>query len=210
MFEGGFQEEHSRATSLPDIEPECFALILQWFYTGNILFSDGTTYIGTDRDDTVMNEAIQMYLFADQYDTRALRDAVFDQFARWALSDSHVADGVMMTAAVPLAKALSELPVRSGLYKFCSDLLVHSWIPKNIEESTEVAEYLPAEIAGRLFLTGRNLRGKVMATKAPYEKGVCQYHEHRTDAERDDCQSDSYYRLARMKSDAAVQARMCS
>lgn len=209
MFEGGFQEERSRATNLPDIKPEYFALVLQWFYTGSILFSDGTAYIGIDRDDKAINEAVQMFLFADQYDTRALRDELFGTFARWALSESHVSD-VVMTAAVPIAKALSELPAGSGLYKFCSDLLVHSWAPDNTDETTAVAEYLPADITGRLLLAGRNLRGNVKTTKAPYYMGMCQYHEHRTDVERGECMLDSNDKLARMRSDAEVQARMCS
>lgn len=68
MSQGSFQEEWSHTTSLPDVEPKYIAPVLQWFYTGLIVLSDGTAYIGKN-DPKTMNEAVKMFLFADRYDT---------------------------------------------------------------------------------------------------------------------------------------------
>lgn len=44
-FEGRFEEQTSRETSLPDVEAKHFGLILQWFYSGRILFSNGSDFL---------------------------------------------------------------------------------------------------------------------------------------------------------------------
>jgi hypothetical protein len=198
IFQGGFEEEQSRTTNLPDIEPEHFALALQWFYTGQVVFSDGSKFVGVD-DDKTFNEAIQMFLFADQYDTRALRRDIFDILANSAFRYS--------LDTVPVAKALSQLPESSGLYKLFADLVIYNWKPCNKQDAIEVASYLPAAVAGRLFFEGLE-PSETRVKKAPYDKDMCQYHEHLNNGEREKCAKAMKRKASALKTEAAVHEKL--
>jgi hypothetical protein len=203
MFQGGFQEERSHTTNLPDFEPEYFALVLQWFYTGLVVFSDGTAYIGKN-DPKTMNEAVKMFLFADRYDTRSLRLQMFDILATWVFGCS--TEGIPLDA-VAVAKALAQFPETSGLYKLFSDLIIYSWTPASREQSIEVARYLPAAVIGRMFIEGLE-DSKWRVKKAPYGKDMCQYHEHLNDLERDNCAKEMKERTSSLNIDVFMHARL--
>lgn len=200
FFGGSFKERQSRTTNLTDIEPKYFALVLRWFHTGLVMFSDKFDYVCTEDDET-FNEAIQMFLFADQDDTRDLRLAMFDVFADANAQPGHVLD------SIPTAKALSQLPYSSGLYEFFKDLIMYNWDPHDLEQRTEIALYLPPIVMGKLLLIGLSpisFRSK----KAPYDKDMCQYHEHLNEIELDRCPEEMKVKMNTLKVKVIVQEKL--
>lgn len=179
LFEGGFKETQSRTADLPDVKPKLFALVLCWFFTGHVLFSDKSNYV-TVNDGKTFDEAVQMFLFADQYGTRKLRLDIFDVFA---CGKARYDCGL---ETIPIAKALSQLPENSGLYRFFEDLVIYNWDPKELEECTEIVLYLPPTVLGKLLFKGLQPYS-LRSNKAPYNTDMCQYHEHLDETERDNC-----------------------
>jgi hypothetical protein len=198
-FEGGFQEKQTQTTNIPDIEPEHFALVLQWFYTGNVAFSDGTKYIGF-ADEEKFFEALEMFLFANQYDTKALRVAIFNIFATSMFSDS-----LKMTL---VAKSLPTLPETSGLYKLFSDMIVYEWKPKDVHEGIEVASYLPTTVVGRLFFKRLEQTGLTGMGEAPYHTNMCQYHEHLEDFDRAVCKIAMEVKRLELKNELVAHEKL--
>ncbi|TID16857.1 hypothetical protein E6O75_ATG09623 [Venturia nashicola] len=200
MFEGKFIESQSRTTDLPDIEPKYFALVLRWFHTGLVMFSDKSDFVCAEDDET-FNEAIQMFRFADQYDTRDLRLAIFDVFAYSKARPEGSLD------SIPVANALAQLPESSGLYKFFEDLIIYNWDPRDLEQCTEIALCLPPTVMGKLLLRGLSPIS-CRSEKAPYDKDMCQYHEHLSETERNQCPQKMKDKMDKLRNKVLAQEKL--
>lgn len=185
MFEGNFEETTSRTSSLPDLEPRIFGLILQWFYSGHVLFSNGTDVLPAKlpQTDTFL-EALHMYRFADAYDTRDLRKAIFEKVAGVLVQRISMTDQGMEA----LARALSILPENSGLWKLIADRFLYCWEPKTEEQTAAVLPFLPAILVVKLLILGVGKGSKIDRTNpSPWRVDMCQYHEHLNESERNGC-----------------------
>lgn len=188
MFEGNFEETTSRTSSLPDIETRIFGLVLQWFYTGHVLFSDGTDSCSSILDPSnTFTEAVKMFVFADQYDIRALRLAIFDIIAPVCAGSGVVA----VAGVVAMANAIRMLPESSGLRRLTSDCLIYDWTPKGLSRTAAITTKLHSDVLARIVFGDRRVNGDRPKLKKkaerPWEQDMCQYHEHLNDEGRQNC-----------------------
>ncbi|TID16858.1 hypothetical protein E6O75_ATG09624 [Venturia nashicola] len=199
----------SRTSSLPDIDPLIFGLVVQWLHTDRVVFSDGTDALPLDlASPGTFLEAIKMFVFADQYDTRSLRLALFDKIA-----SVFTATATIRTADfVATAQAIMMLPEASGLRRLLVDHLLWRWGPESVCNATDVVRHLPPEISGELIFEDRGSLGTPIRTRKrrdePWQKDMCQYHEHLNDRERKDCAGIMEARIKKIEAELTTMKRM--
>ncbi|TLD25759.1 actin binding protein [Venturia nashicola] len=209
LFNGNFEESASRTSSLPDIDPLIFGLVVQWLHTDRVVFSDGTDALPLDlASPGTFLEAIKMFVFADQYDTRSLRLALFDKIA-----SVFTATATIRTADfVATAQAIMMLPEASGLRRLLVDHLLWRWGPESVCNATDVVRHLPPEISGELIFEDRGSLGTPIRTRKrrdePWQKDMCQYHEHLNDRERKDCAGIMEARIKKIEAELTTMKRM--
>jgi hypothetical protein len=194
-FEGEFKEATDRITDLPNVEPTIFSLILQWFYTGQVFFSDGKDVFPPNLDPaTTFDNAIEMFLFADQYDTRSLRLAIFDKIAPIMIGKVSISHpGITI-----VFQSIQNFPETSGLRKLLVDRLLYNWMPRSQIEVIKAVKSLPEDVVARLIYEDRGNGGsrpRGGKSTRPWELDVCQYHEHLNDAEREQCAEEMEARI---------------
>ncbi|KAK4951488.1 hypothetical protein LTR10_010464 [Elasticomyces elasticus] len=227
-FDDTFVEGKTGKIVLDDVKPWVFECFIGWMYTQKVFWEheDGSEQ-GKTKDqptvgrqttnghnNTVTNEALldpvawqwadlfELYIFADKYDTRRLRNKVIElvQIKTFLLKPTRY----LRPSELDNATVYNNLPDSSGLSKFMVDLHVYSTVPPRSD-----AEYdgtLPSRMLYRLmsqatqlarcFLCANCKSGQpcdcpshrdIKSTKAPYVGNLCAYHEHETEEEKKLC-----------------------
>lgn len=141
-----------------------------------------------------------MFVFADQYDTRALHLAIFDILAPVCAGSGVVA----VAGVVAMANAIRMLPESSGLRRLISDCLIYNWTPTDLGRTAVITTKLPSDVLARIVFEDRGANGDRPKLKKkaerPWKQDMCQYHEHLNDEERQNCSEYMMSRIQKLRS----------
>jgi hypothetical protein len=177
-FSRGFKEAKQNAMTLDEVDPRSFRTVINWVYTGRIEFEDGMTKVTNGN----FLEAVEIYIWADRYETVALRRAVVDQIILCIQNTTPVE-----FSTEEIEFVFSSLPPNSGLCKLLTDLLAFGWRPVDEETVLKVIKDLPLEATARILHS--HISNRVVIEDPNYWESRCSYHEH---AEGECCNNSSH------------------
>ena len=174
---GGKETMNSEIT-LPETEPSTFKTFLNWIYTNRVEFEDGRTSV----NEKNMRELVLLYVFADQHDTKDLRQICIDLLCQ-EMKEHHL-DPEVET----LRCAFESLPENDALHRLLYDCLCAVDFSKHKGFAFAAASQLPGHIIGRLLtIMHAQILGESLS-----ELHSCDYHDHATTKEREKC-TESFY-----------------
>lgn len=241
MFDanGSFKEAITKECTVTDVRPWVFRVFVGWLYTGSVAFYprvyedveevDGLQSLASegrhdywtwhecqpDKPTTWTWELLfDVYLFADQYSTRKLCQAVFEIFQTKVLMENY-GPGDPSASPYPLpdpnvvARVVKRLPDASPLVKFLVQVYahaesVHSYYDMLSPPIVDCADVLPSDFILAMFEALR-LKATTLECLAcqgdwcanpdhkhehglnPREQEWCLYHEHETEEEQQVC-----------------------
>lgn len=153
--------------TLDEIDPSTFRTVINWVYTGRIEFEDGKTKVTNGN----FLEAVEIYIWADRYETVALRRAVVDKIILCIQNTTPVE-----FSCEEIGFVFSSLPPNSGLCKLLTDLLAFGWRPVDEEAVFKVIKDLPLEATARILHS--HISNRVAIDETNYWESRCCYHEH--------------------------------
>lgn len=146
-------------------------IFLRWLYHQRIQFEDGKYPL----DDANLNQALELYRFADRYDTLLLRRACIDLLFGYICihrdRQGTLRSRARLWSPEFMDKLHDSLPESSPLSRMIADDEVSHLEFESTEEAADWVEKTPAKLARRkLFLISRGKgRGAI---------SLCDYHEH--------------------------------
>jgi hypothetical protein len=194
-FTGGFKESEDKVVKLRDTEPLIFECFVHWLYYQRLPSAssgDDETLVqswgATHRNAILTTNLIKMYILADSRIVPALRRQVLD-----CLYD-HMYE-VDLPHRDLMVYAFENLKSDSPLCQMLLDFCIHyGWDEVNGIKQTEGEghKHWPAE-----YLYAYARRATEIVDKMKYDErhtnlDKCDYHEHETDEERDECYKVEY------------------
>ena len=113
-FQSQFKEGQEQTMNLPDDDPDLFDIFIQCLYRG--------TYSNPE-SEAVEDEPIRLYILAEKYQVRLLKNSIIDLYYLAAKNHSKSPSFAM------LEKAYAQTSPKCGLRKFFADW--HIWGPKH-------------------------------------------------------------------------------
>ena len=191
-LEKEFREAKERSICLPHVTVAVMEEFIDWLYTEklHVLDIDGK---GKSEKKTLSSmrrsQLIDLYIFGDAQDVPTLRHTTIA-----ALIELHSLGSVGMLCPGKLKEIYSNLPPRSPLIQYLVDLgcrfyLIRAEGDVLYEYQKVTAKYFPVEFLAAFFVRHCYLSHKIkMGLLAPdYDLEPCDYHEHATQQERDEC-----------------------
>ena len=191
-LEKEFHEAKEKSIYLPHVTVAVMEEFIDWLYTEklHVLDIDGK---GESEKDALSSmrrgQLIDLYIFGDAQNVPTLRHATID-----ALIELHSLHSAETLCARELKEMYSNLPLRSPLIRYFVDFACRFYIVQGEEDvmygyEEVIAEYFPAEFLAAFFIRHCHLSYKrKMGLLAPdYDLEPCDYHEHATQQERDEC-----------------------
>lgn len=183
-FHGAFNfdgtEKASGVYHIPnDVSKSTVISFIRWLYFQRIYFEHGRTAI----HDGNINQALDLYFFADRYDTLLLRrdclDLFFDYMKSHRVSESSRRRARLWSSEF-LDRLDGRLPESSPLSRLIADDEVSNVEFESAEEAADWIEKTPAKWAGKKLVLDSKRQGREVIS-------LCDYHEHGTSREGDVC-----------------------
>ncbi|THX20640.1 hypothetical protein D6D11_10729 [Aureobasidium pullulans] len=227
-FTGSFQEAETGIVELKDVSPVLFQIFVGWLYYDKLIYTvldegssvaedfenletsieidlDGPDVVDQDPSTWPYHVIIELYMFADRFDIKALRIDTLDVFIESTLKNQRT----MLISSYRYIWTYTH--VSSPLRKFVvHDLAYHSvyeegarwWLglPKEmlIEVLTTLGRRVPTTLCKVCYKKGLE-KNEVKDPKehgmckvqdiAPYKLDLCFYHEHTSEEERNTCRN---------------------
>ncbi|THW20321.1 hypothetical protein D6D24_02348 [Aureobasidium pullulans] len=227
-FTGSFQEAETGIVELKDVSPVLFQIFVGWLYYDKLIYTvldegssvaedfenletsieidlDGPDVVGQDPYTWPYHVIIELYMFADRFDVKALRIDTLDVFIESTLKNQRT------IFSSSFEYIWTHTHASSPLRKFVvHDLAYHSvyeegarwWLglPKEmlIEVLTTLGRRVPTTLCKVCYKKGLE-KNEVKDPKehgmckvqdiAPYKLDLCFYHEHTSEEERNTCRN---------------------
>jgi hypothetical protein len=195
---GGFKESKDKVVKLHETDPFIFECFVHWLYYQRFPSAskgDDETLVqsweATSEDGILTTNLIKMYILADSRIVPALQRQVVDRlFRRIHEVDLPTRDDVVY--------AFENLKSNSPLCRFLVDVGIHyGWYDANGIKQSEAKghEHWPAEYLFAFACRATEVVMNMIMNDNHFCLDKCDYHEHRTDKEREECREDlgQYY-----------------
>lgn len=151
---------------IPDHNREVFETVEHWLYTQKLQQAD------TEDAHQNLSDMIRVYVFAFEFGMPLLQDAVVDTVVDLDLGRTEAKDVQYLCDNTPPESPLQRLLVAK--FAFCAEF---EWFKERMDD-------LPKGFISQVALLniGR-LPYKLPGELVPFEKNICQYHEHKNTAE---------------------------
>jgi hypothetical protein len=175
-FNGSFKEASDKEMDV-DTKPEVFACFVNRVFTGVFEIEK------PENNDESLLKAIEVYVFADKYESTKFRRTVFDKIANFIIAKSISFENC--------ALLLESLPEVSSLRKFVLNVLHQGWQIEKKENFIAAFDFLPKDVVADIMFARVSRRcAKCKAlSKTSQRVDLCKYHEHKDEKENEACKS---------------------
>ncbi|THY23817.1 hypothetical protein D6D00_05888 [Aureobasidium pullulans] len=225
-FTGSFQEAETGIVELKDVSPVLFQIFVGWLYYDKLIYTvldesssvaedfesletsikidpEGPDAVGEDPSTWPYHMIIELYMFADRFDVKALRIVTLDVFIDSTLTNQLimlVSSYEYIWAHTHASSPLRKFVVHELAYRSVYEEGATWWLglPKEmlLEVLTTLGRRVPKNLCNACYKKGlannevKDLKQHGMCESrdiAPYKLDRCFYHEHTSEEERNTC-----------------------
>lgn len=227
-FTGSFHEAETGIVELKDVSPVLFQIFVGWLYYDKLIYTvldgsssvaedfgsletsieidpEGPDAVGEDPSTWPYHIIIELYMFADRFDVKALRIVTLDVFIGSRLANQRtmfISSFEYIWAHTHASSPLRKFVVHELAYRSVYEIGATWWLglPKEmlIEILTTLGRRIPASLCKACYKKGLK-QNEVKDPKehgmceiqdiAPYKLDWCFYHEHTSEEERNTCRN---------------------
>ena len=189
-FEKDFFEAEEKSIRLPHVAVAVMEEFIDWLYTGNLQALEISENGKPKRDEDLAarrDQLVDLYIFGDAQDVPALRHAITD-----ALIELYNQSNIELPGYQWTKRLCSKVPRSSTLIQFLVDSACQKFSPKEDQirqQEAFVLKYYPIELLAALYvrLSHVSYQIRIGAMRSTYQLNPCDYHEHTSHEERDNC-----------------------
>jgi len=183
MFNSTFQEGQTQSATLPEDDPDAFALFVDWLYTRTISVA---SVKNPDEGKTAIRALTKLFAFAEKYCLISIADQVMDRIVELGIEFSRLPGDDIVGLGYSTTKLGSRLRLylsRSYTFHLFRNITPSYWTPQRLHDVHQVAVKHPDLLFNFFLISTDTKYGGIAWLTNSNHAPFCDYYQHGKDAQ---------------------------